>query len=321
MHNLVVVLVRTRNPLNLGAVARAMSNFGAGELRTVQPFGKAWREAQSAVGAGEVMAQAKEFATIAEAVADCALVVGTTSVGNRELKHPLHDLVEAAPMLRERMRAGRVAVLFGSEKWGLSNEELSYCHWLLRIPTREEHRSMNLGQAAAVVLYEMGGRGGQGSQGAGAGESEAAGGLAKKEEPNAEAQRSRSEEKKRRKGLAGKNVGKREAGSAKPTGAQGSRPKKNQRYVEEGRKNKEEAGIKASATWRELTAGEFAEMGMVERIGEALLEALVESGYVGPRKRELAEEKLRRMLRRFSMEAADAEVFLGMMRKIVEKIK
>jgi len=320
LHNLVVVLVRTRNPLNLGAVARAMSNFGAGELRTVQPFGKAWREAQSAVGAGEVMAQAKEFATIAEAVADCALVVGTTSVGNRELKHPLHDLVEAAPMLRERMRAGRVAVLFGSEKWGLSNEELSYCHWLLRIPTREEHRSMNLGQAVAVVLYEMGGRGGQGNQGAGAGESEAAGGLAKKEEPNAEAQRSRSEEKKRRKGLAGENVGKREAGSAKPTGAQGSRLK-NQRYVEEGRKNKEEAGIKASATLRELTAGEFAEMGMVERIGEALLEALVESGYVGPRKRELAQEKLRRMLRRFSMEAADAEVFLGMMRKIVEKIK
>ena len=144
--------------------------------------------------------------------------------------------------------------------------------------------------------------------------------MAKKEEPNAEAQRSRSEEKKRRKGLAGKNVGKREAGSAKPTGAQESRLK-NQRYVEEGRKNKEEAGIKASATLRELTAGEFAEMGMVERIGEALLEALVESGYVGPRKRELAQEKLRRMLRRFSMEAADAEVFLGMMRKIVEKIK
>ena len=114
LKNLVVVVVRTRNPLNLGAVARAMSNFGAVELRAVEPFGKAWREARSAVGAGAVMAGAKEFATIAEAVADCTLVAGTTSVGNRELKHPLHDLAEAAPMLRERMRIGRVAVLFGS---------------------------------------------------------------------------------------------------------------------------------------------------------------------------------------------------------------
>ena len=97
---MVVVLVRTRNPLNLGAVARAMSNFGAAELRAVQPYEKAWREARSAVGAGEVMAGAKEFATVAEAVADCSLVVGTTSVGNREVKHPLRELAEAAPVLR-----------------------------------------------------------------------------------------------------------------------------------------------------------------------------------------------------------------------------
>ena len=80
MEHLVVVLVRTRNPLNLGAVARAMSNFGAAELRVVEPYGKAWREARSAVGAGAVLAGAKEFATIAEAVADCSLVVGTTFI-------------------------------------------------------------------------------------------------------------------------------------------------------------------------------------------------------------------------------------------------
>jgi TrmH family RNA methyltransferase len=156
MKNLCVVLVGTRNPLNVGAVARAMSNFGAMELRAVRPYEKAWREAKSAVGAGELLARAKEFASLAEAVADCSLVVGTTAVGNREMKHPLRGLEEGARLIGKRMETGRVAVLFGSEKWGLSNEDLSYCHWLMRIPTRVEHRSMNLGQAAAVVMYELG---------------------------------------------------------------------------------------------------------------------------------------------------------------------
>ncbi len=253
------VLVRTRNPLNLGAVARAMSNFGAAELRAVEPFEKAWREARSAVGAGEVMAGAKEFASVAEAVADCSLVVGTTSVGNREVKHPLRDLAEAAPLLHERMSTGRVAVLFGSEKWGLSNEDLSYCHWLVRIPTREEHRSMNLGQAAAVVLYELG-------RGSERFTTEAAGGPQ----------------------------------SSKRSGA--------------GKRKQASARSVAPANVK------FAEMETVERIGEALLEALVKSGYLGPRSEDLAEEKLRRMLRRFSMEAADAEVLLGMLRKILWKM-
>jgi len=156
MKNLRVVLVATRNPLNLGAVARAMSNFGALHLRVVQPYEKAYREAVSAVGASEVMKGAEEFATVAEAVTDCSLVVGTTAVGNREILQPLRSLQEAGPLLRKRLGKEKVALLFGSEKWGLSNESLSYCHWLLRIPTREEHRSMNLGQAAAVCLYELG---------------------------------------------------------------------------------------------------------------------------------------------------------------------
>src|SRR5258708_13036113 len=80
MKNLCVVLVGTRNPLNVGAVARAMSNFGAMELRAVRPYEKAWREAQSAVGAGELLARAKEVASLPEAEAGCSLVVGTTAV-------------------------------------------------------------------------------------------------------------------------------------------------------------------------------------------------------------------------------------------------
>src|SRR5271166_5816381 len=155
MENLRVVLVATRNPLNMGAVARAMSNFGALHLRVVKPYERAYREAVSAVGASAVMKEAEEFASVAEAVADCTLVVGTTAVGNRDVRQPLMGLQQAGRVIRERLETSRVALLFGSEKRGLSNEDISYCHWLLQIPTREEHRSMNLGQAAAVCLYEL----------------------------------------------------------------------------------------------------------------------------------------------------------------------
>jgi len=150
-----VILVAPRNPLNIGAAARAMSNFGFFHLRVVSPYELAFREARSAVGAEPLLARAEEFKTVSEAVEDCTLVVGSTSVGQRQLQHPLRRLDQAARLLRKHLASGRVALLFGSEKRGLSNEDLSYCHWLLRIPTREEHRSMNLGQAVAVCLYEL----------------------------------------------------------------------------------------------------------------------------------------------------------------------
>jgi tRNA/rRNA methyltransferase len=150
-----VVLIETRNPLNIGAAARAMSNFGFLNLRVVNPYEVAFREARSAVGAARLLENAGEYATVAEAVADCDLVVGTTAVGHRELQHPLRRLEYGARLIRGRMAAGKVALLFGSEKFGLSNEDLSHCDWLVRIPTREEHISMNLGQAVAVCLYEI----------------------------------------------------------------------------------------------------------------------------------------------------------------------
>jgi tRNA/rRNA methyltransferase len=152
---LCVVLINTRNPLNLGAAARAMSNFGFFDLRVVKPYEASFREARSAVGASEILAEAREYASIADAVADCTLVVGTTDAARRELHHPLRSLEHGAKLISKQMKKSRVALLFGSEKRGLSNEDLSHCHWLLRIPTREEHSSMNLGQAVAVCLYEL----------------------------------------------------------------------------------------------------------------------------------------------------------------------
>jgi TrmH family RNA methyltransferase len=229
MRNLRVVLVATRNPLNMGAVARAMTNFGASRLRVVEPYEKAFRNAVSAVGAGDVLREAEECASVEEAVADCGLVVGTTAIGNREIKHPLRSLDKAGVAIRKRLAREPVAILFGSEKKGLSNEDMSYCHWLLHIPTCEGHQSMNLGQAAAVCLWEL---------------------------------------------------------------ARG------EKTVEEG--------VQRPA----------AKMETVERITASMLQCLLKSGYVAARGEGLAEEKLRRMLRRFSLTEADAEVFLGMVKKI-----
>ena len=156
LDDVVVVLVRPRNPLNIGAATRAMSNFGARRLRLVNPYSVAFREARSAVGAATLLKSAQEFKTVADAVADCSLVVGTTAVRNRRLQHPLQILDEhARDAIRNRLQSGRVAILFGSEKIGLTNEDFSHCHWLLNVPTRQEHISMNLGQAVAVCLYEL----------------------------------------------------------------------------------------------------------------------------------------------------------------------
>lgn len=153
--NLAVVLIDTRNPLNIGAAARAMSNFGFFDLRLVNPYDVAFREAVSAVGAAGLVRSAKIFTSVGDAVSDCHLVVGATGLGHRQPQHPLHRLEKAGRLLRRHLSSEKVALLFGSEKFGLSNLDVSHCHWLLRIPTRAEHESMNLAQAVAVCLYEL----------------------------------------------------------------------------------------------------------------------------------------------------------------------
>lgn len=158
--SLAVVLVSARNPLNIGAVARAMSNFGCADLRLVNAYRNAVDEARSAPHAEEVLLAARDFDDLAAATADCSLVIGTASLGPREARHEIVRLEAAADRIHEMMaREARVAVLFGSEKSGLSNDDLAFCHWLLTIPSRPEHGSMNLGQAVAVCLYELAARG------------------------------------------------------------------------------------------------------------------------------------------------------------------
>ena len=129
-----------------------MSNFGFSHLRLVNPYHVAFEEARSAVHAHQILRQAREFPTLAEAIADCSMVVGTTSLGHRELQHTLRTVEYGGRIVRKRLAAAPVALLFGSEKFGHSNDDMTYCHWLLRISTEG---SMNLGQSVAVCLYEL----------------------------------------------------------------------------------------------------------------------------------------------------------------------
>jgi len=229
-----VVLVSPRNPLNIGAAARAISNLGFSHLRLVNPYAVAFREARSAVGATHILTSASEYATVADAVADCSLVVGTTSVGHRELQHPVRRLEYGARLIRKAPASAPVALLFGSEKFGLSNDDMSHCHWLIRIPTVEGHGSMNLGQAVAICLYEL---------------------------------------------------VRTSAGSTKP-----------------------------ERTKRAPAAA-------VETLTARLLEVLRESGYIQPRTEASTARKMRRLVRRLDLSARDAEVWLGILRQTLWKLR
>ena len=169
---LTIVLVGARNPSNIGAAARAMHNFGFSDLRVVNEFAPPFEAARiqseapsladgskAAVGAAHILATARRFDHLPDAIADCTLVVGTTAIGERESTRPVVQLSAATAQITEELRIGSVALLFGSEKTGLTNEQLSHCQTLITIPMfapqGSRHLSMNLGQSVAVCLYEF----------------------------------------------------------------------------------------------------------------------------------------------------------------------
>lgn len=154
-----IVLVRPRDPNNIGAAARAMKNFGFAEMVVVAPYPPVWREAVSAVKAEDVLGRAIVAETVAEAVADCTLVAGTADRTRVEAKGEIYTPED----LSGEWRAGghRLALLFGSEKHGLTNDDLSHCHRVVSIPTGRDCPSMNLGQAVAICCYELARKGAQ----------------------------------------------------------------------------------------------------------------------------------------------------------------
>jgi tRNA/rRNA methyltransferase len=133
-----------------------MANFGFAHLAVVAPFEAHWREAKSAVGAPELLKNARETKTLAEALSDCTLIIGTGTLTHRKPEQPVVPLPSLAPVLAKEFRkGGGLAIVFGPEKHGLTREDLSYCHLLVEIPTDPRQPSMNLGQAVAVCLYEL----------------------------------------------------------------------------------------------------------------------------------------------------------------------
>lgn len=151
-----VVLVSPRNPLNIGAAARAMANFGFSQLSVVAPYEEHWREAKSAVGASDLLQNAKRVERLTEAVADCTLVIGTGTLAHRKPEQTVIPLPELTSFVGAKLeRGGHVALVFGPEKRGLTREDLALCHMLVEIPTDPRQPSMNLGQAVAVCLYEL----------------------------------------------------------------------------------------------------------------------------------------------------------------------
>jgi tRNA/rRNA methyltransferase len=150
-----VVLVRPKTSGNVGATARAAANFGVGDLALVAPRGyRASAAAKNAVHAGMLLERSRKFATLAEAIADCAWVVGTTCRGGsyrRRMRTPR----DIAPEIVAVAGTKRAALVFGPEDHGLSNEELKLCHELVTIPTHSSYPSLNLSHAALVCLYEL----------------------------------------------------------------------------------------------------------------------------------------------------------------------
>lgn len=153
--NIRVVLVETSHPGNLGAVARAMKVMGLTRLTLVAPACAIDAEARArASGAVDVLEAARVCATLDEALADTVLAAACTS-RRRDLPHPAYTPRQAAPELLAAARGGPVALVFGSETFGLSNEQLMKCRWLLNIPANPDYASLNLGAAAQVLAYEL----------------------------------------------------------------------------------------------------------------------------------------------------------------------
>lgn len=149
-----IVLVRPRDPNNIGAAARAMANFGLDELRVVEPYEPSWQDAVSAVGAADILHQAKLFHSLPEALADCTLTIATTALKNRRLNETIVALPDFPSWLVQQPE-GKTALVFGNEKTGLSNEDIELCHAAMHIPTRAKQPSINLAQAVILTCYEL----------------------------------------------------------------------------------------------------------------------------------------------------------------------
>lgn len=155
LHNIRIILVNTSHPGNIGATARAMKNMGLRHLYLVDP-----KEFPSAVATGravsavDILESAVVTATLEEAIVDCGLVIGA-SARSRRVPWPLLSPPQCAEKVADDCRNNKVALVFGREDAGLTNEELQLCHYHVNIPADEEYSSLNLAAAVMVISYEV----------------------------------------------------------------------------------------------------------------------------------------------------------------------
>lgn len=155
LENIKIVLVNTSHTGNIGSTARAMKTMGLSQLVLVDPVSPPdGKSSALAAGAGDVLANAKIVSTVAEAVADCGLVVGT-SARSRTLSWPMLEPRECGEKLVSEVPKYPVALVFGRENNGLSNEELQQCHFHVCIPANPEYSSLNLAAAVQTLCYEI----------------------------------------------------------------------------------------------------------------------------------------------------------------------
>ncbi|MDG6882587.1 Uncharacterized tRNA/rRNA methyltransferase HI_0380 [Phocoenobacter uteri] len=150
-----VVLVETSHSGNIGSAARAMKTMGLSQLRLVNPLQPIDEQAIAlSAGAKDVLEQAQTFATFDEAIADCQLVVGS-SARLRHLQSTLVNPRKGGEIVMTQAQQGKIAVVFGRERVGLTNDELLKCHYHLNVPTNPEYGSLNLAMAVQLICYEI----------------------------------------------------------------------------------------------------------------------------------------------------------------------
>jgi len=150
-----IVLVNTSDCRNIGSAARAMKTMGLSHLTLVDPIEMPNGQAQAlSAGASDVLANAKVVSTLEEAIADCGLVVGT-SARSRTLPWPMLDPRECGEKLIAEVKDYPVALVFGRESSGLTNDELQLCHFHVQIPANPEYSSLNLAMAVQTLSYEV----------------------------------------------------------------------------------------------------------------------------------------------------------------------
>jgi len=153
--NIRIVLIQTSHPGNIGSAARAMKTMGLSDLYLVNP--KSFPDDQAVTmssNATDILDNAKLVDSVQDALVDCHLVLGTSARQERSLRWNVLEPRECGEQLVKQAQTGKVAVLFGRESSGLTNDELALCHHLVHIPTNSDYSSLNLASAVQILSYE-----------------------------------------------------------------------------------------------------------------------------------------------------------------------